>query len=222
MLADLLADFIKEFTTFVKEKPQEATQYVRVRSILTKNEAYFYQLLLDIGYRHIVIVTKVRLADIFKVEGRQYSKGWRTHFNRIAMKHVDFLIIDQNGTPIVGIELDDSTHQRPDRQASDQFKDSIFRACQIPLERFSLHFNYTSQGIHARLKNLIPDYARRHLEPPPPPPQPPKPQKPPQAPIHRAKTLMEIQAEQISKNEAQSTPVFEKSYQEFLQKKYSP
>jgi len=57
-------------------------------------------------------MAKIRLADIFEVK-KWLDKGSRQGaFNRITAKHVDFLIVRQNdGAPILGIELDDSSHE---------------------------------------------------------------------------------------------------------------
>jgi len=51
----------------------------------------------------------------------------------------------------VGIELDDSSHQRPDRQARDQFVDGVFAAAQLPLLHIPVKRSYVTTEIAALL-----------------------------------------------------------------------
>ena len=44
---------------------------------------------------------------------------------KIQSKHVDFVLSDQNMNIVAILELDDSSHNRPDRQARDAFVDQI-------------------------------------------------------------------------------------------------
>ena len=62
----------------------------------------------------VAMCAKVRLADVFFVAGPNENAAAR---NRIAAKHVDFLLCDPaTMRPLAGIELDDASHARPDRQ----------------------------------------------------------------------------------------------------------
>jgi len=72
----------------------------------------------SMGMPEYRIMAKVRLADIFGVKKGQ---SWQAAFNRINAKHVDFLLVRQSdGAPILGIELDDSSHNEPDRMDRDK------------------------------------------------------------------------------------------------------
>lgn len=79
---------------------------------------------------------QVRLADIVDVESADRS-AWRSAFNRIACKSVDFVVMDLlTGTPIMVIELDDRSHSRSDRRERDALVDRVLREASIPLVRF--------------------------------------------------------------------------------------
>jgi hypothetical protein len=68
---------------------------------------------------------KVSLDDMFYAQSgdRGANVGWR---NRIARKHVDYLLCDPGSMrPVLGIELDDASHERAAREARDQFVDQV-------------------------------------------------------------------------------------------------
>lgn len=50
---------------------------------------------------------------------------YRSYFNKVQAKHVDFVLCDKKMVARIIIELDDSSHNRPDRQARDSFVDEI-------------------------------------------------------------------------------------------------
>jgi hypothetical protein len=73
---------------------------------------------------------KVSLADIFFVV--RPNENMRA-YNKINRKHVDFLMCDtKKMAPLFGIELDDSSHKRPDRVDRDEFVEHTFDAAGLP------------------------------------------------------------------------------------------
>lgn len=79
---------------------------------------------------------QVRLADIVNVQSVDRA-AWRSAFNRIASKSVDFVVMDlRNGIPIMVIELDDRSHSRPERRDRDTLVNDVLRQASIPLVRF--------------------------------------------------------------------------------------
>lgn len=81
------------------------------------------------------MLTKVRLADIFNVSTylKETKQDYR-YFNKIAQKHVDFLICTADTlTPLIGIELNDSSHHSFHRAERDREVETIFRYAQLPL-----------------------------------------------------------------------------------------
>ncbi len=118
------------------------------------NERKFYEAILnDIGDEFRVFA-KVRLADIIWLTNEPKDK-WR-HLKRVLSSHIDFVICDvQQQIPLVAIELDDSTHNRFDRQESDKFKDSLFAHVQMPLERFPVKDTYQPGEIGKRIRDAI-------------------------------------------------------------------
>ena len=108
--------------------------YEKVDSLMTKSELAFYRTLQDslADDPELILFSKVRMADIIRVI--KGSDNWRGHFNRIQAKHVDFLICDSDTVePLLIIELDDISHDRPDRMERDRFVDTAMDAAEMPI-----------------------------------------------------------------------------------------
>jgi len=118
----------------------------RVRDdFLSPAELLFYTALKAGVGASAVICPKVNLGDVFFVARPNENQGARA---RISQKHVDFLLCDvATMKPVCGIELDDSSHNRADRQARDELVNSVFAAAGIPLERFPVRQSYTPQEL---------------------------------------------------------------------------
>lgn len=97
-------------------------------NILTKNESDNYKKLkIAADKKGYIICPKVRLADIVKPRN---DPQYMSRFGKIKSKHVDFVIYDENMRHLKAvIELDDSSHDRKDRQERDEFVDFILRDC---------------------------------------------------------------------------------------------
>ena len=95
--------------------------------LLTKNEWYAHKRLKEIAdAKGYIICPKVRLLDI--VEPRKGEKDWKSLFYKIQAKHVDFVICDSGMKIKAIIELDDTTHDKKDRQERDTFVDEVLRS----------------------------------------------------------------------------------------------
>lgn len=123
--------------------------YVRRRFFFTENERKFFRLLKGEAKEAYSVLAKVRIADLVDVKGLS-GKDWWTAFSQIAQKHVDFVLVDRRTLePVMVIELDDPTHNRPDRAERDRFVQHLFVDTGIPLVRFTL--DYDSRSIREAL-----------------------------------------------------------------------
>jgi predicted RNA-binding Zn-ribbon protein involved in translation (DUF1610 family) len=129
--------------------------YFMKESIATRAELKFYRILRDeVGARGVVLA-KIRLADIFTVASDDYGEQ-RTFRNKIDRNHVDFLICDQTTLrPILGVELDDQSHQRQDRKDRDYFVDEVFAAAYLPLVRFPVRSEYDRELIASTVQSYL-------------------------------------------------------------------
>lgn len=123
-----------------KELPYKARD-----DFLSPAELSFYKVLSSTLGTRFTVQSKVRLADIFFVARPEKNI---TYFNRISQRHLDFLICDSmTMKPLMGIELDDSSHQRNSRQRRDEFVDNVFWAADLPLVRFPVRREYNTREI---------------------------------------------------------------------------
>jgi len=120
---------------------------------LSPAEFGFYKVLSSAIPSDIAILAKTRLADIVKVDRTitPYSSEARLYFNKVVQKHVDFLICQADTLkPLAGIELDDTSHQEPERVSRDELVDNVFEAANLPLVRIQVQEKY-DQGEITRL-----------------------------------------------------------------------
>lgn len=116
---------------------------------LSAAEISFYHILLSAVGDRLTVCPKVNLGDVFFVSHPDRN---RAAWNRISRKHIDFLLCDARSMrPRVGIELDDSSHAREDRQARDAFVQQVFEASSLPLLRFPAQHAYNISEVSLRL-----------------------------------------------------------------------
>lgn len=111
--------------------PKQGFPYGLRDEFLSLSEVSFYHVLKGIVGEDRTLITKVRLGDLFFVRQPHKNQAAR---NQIDRKHVDFVICDaKTMQPLLGIELDDTSHQRKDRQERDDFVDQVFAAAGLPM-----------------------------------------------------------------------------------------
>lgn len=100
--------------------------YKLTQRIFSEKEGYFYRDVRPIADKlGLIVFTKMRVADLLYIpKGTENEKAW---FNRIKAKHIDFILVDRDYHIRLLVEVDDPTHNRPDRQARDQEVDEMFR-----------------------------------------------------------------------------------------------
>jgi very-short-patch-repair endonuclease len=125
-----------------------------VQTLLTAAEQKFYEALDAAIDGRLVILSKVRVADLLIVTSNNGSARYRV-FRSIACKHVDFVLAEAaNLEPIAAIELDDSSHQRADRRLRDQLLDELFEKADFPLLRFRTAAAYSPRLIEQRVEEV--------------------------------------------------------------------
>ena len=137
------------------ERPKETVRLpYRLRDdFLSPAELSYYRVLSTAVAGRAVVLTKVRLADLFFVPHSEGSVSFR---NRIAQKHVDFLVCDRETMrPRVGVELDDRSHERSRRQERDGFVDEVFRVAGLPLIHVPARSGYSVAELSAGLTQYL-------------------------------------------------------------------
>ncbi len=131
----------------------EKLPYTKQDYFFTKAERSFYGALKQAIAGRFEIFGKVRLADVIGV-----AKGtpeWQRHFNRINQKHVDFLLCEPKFVaPVLVIELDDSSHNRPKGQERDKFVDRALHDAGLQVLRVPAKAGYDPAELRAEIDRL--------------------------------------------------------------------
>lgn len=144
---------------FGRQDPNDVpapSPFARRSNFFSAAERSFYEILCRVTPAHTVFA-KVRLADLVRVQasGREF---WQ-RFNSISAKHVDFVVCDEKLAPVVAIELDDSSHDQPERLSRDQFVDSVLESAALPIVHVCAKRGYMVDEIrqllapHLRMKS---------------------------------------------------------------------
>jgi very-short-patch-repair endonuclease len=135
--------------------------YEKRASLLTQSELAFYKALSQAVNGQWSIHAMVRLADLIQV--RPKTPKFQSWQNRIHAKHVDFLLCDQGSMEAkLAVELDDTTHQRPDRQERDQFVDQALADAGLPLLRIDVGESYDPAALRKSIdERLTPERHRK-------------------------------------------------------------
>lgn len=128
-----------------------ALPYVRRERLVTKSELKFYRALKSCVQDDWAIFAMVRIADLIRVE--KGAKNMRSWLNRILSKHIDFVLCDPSTlTPVLAIELDDASHNRPERQERDRFVNEAFKSAGLPLLRIDVQTTYEIKNLRDKIE----------------------------------------------------------------------
>lgn len=123
------------------------TYTYKAAPILTKGERAFADAIeqcLPPGAR---LLAKVRLADLLNPA----SARDRAAFLKISQKHVDFVITDRQWNVIAAVELNDKTHDAPNRKTRDAFLKAASEGAGLRLHFVTARATYDT----AELQSLV-------------------------------------------------------------------
>jgi hypothetical protein len=161
-----LSVILSFFKRSQKDTTSKALPYRLRDDFLSPAEFSFYKVLSSLADPRFTIQTKVRLADIFFVARPNENIAF---YNRIANKHLDFLVCDSvTMKPLFGVELDDSSHKQNNRQERDEFVDSVFKVAGLALLHFPVQREYNSREIAAQIAPLLKEKVGLSAPPPQP------------------------------------------------------
>jgi hypothetical protein len=135
-------------------RPSSKPPYQQREDFLSAAELNFFRALEKAVDGDFYIFPKVRIGDLLCViEGTENARGW---FARIAQKHVDFVLAEREKVvPVLAVELDDSSHERADRQARDEFVDSALGAAGLPILRVKVLQEYPVKELAAAIRERV-------------------------------------------------------------------
>jgi ssDNA-binding Zn-finger/Zn-ribbon topoisomerase 1 len=163
---DKVIDFISDL---LFEKDETSTKieypYHQVDEFISHAELNFFFNLKSVVGDSAHIFSKVKLSDLFYAKTGDYGKN-RSYTNKIDRKHVDFLLCDPKTLkPILGIELDDKSHQRTDRQERDDFVNHVFEAAKLPLMHVSVQRSYSQSELKSKVSAYLSGNQIRNEQP---------------------------------------------------------
>lgn len=136
-----------------KIKP-ENLPYRKKDYLLTPAERSFYEVLQRVAGDGMQVFAKVRLADlVWLPKGTQNRQA---HLNRVLSKHVDFVLCNRETvSPVLAIELDDSSHNMSHRQSRDTLVNEILHAANLPILRIPAKRSYTPNELSELIHRVI-------------------------------------------------------------------
>lgn len=141
--------------------PQKAARhavYDPQSYLFTKSEWSFACVLRKAIRHDWLLMGKVRIADILAVRKRKTMKEgeWMRAFARISQKHIDYVLVDPaSGRIVCCIELDDPSHERPERVKRDIFVNSAFQEAGVPLLRIPTAPHYDVKKLRRQIREAV-------------------------------------------------------------------
>lgn len=128
--------------------------YERKRYLLTIPEKSFFDLLSGAVSDDIYICPQVCFGGVLNVTAT--AREYQSHWNRVQAKRIDFLLCDKRTlTPLVAVELDDSSHDSPNRIERDNFVDEACASAGLAILHFRVRKYFDRQEIGRILQSTI-------------------------------------------------------------------
>jgi len=126
-----------------------------VKRPLTSPEQVLYHRLLKALPDHIVLA-QVQLSRFLGVRNGEGFHRWNNRINRLS---VDFLVCGKDATVLAAIELDDSTHAKPQRVATDARKNKALTDAGVRIIRWNVKAMPDAAAIQAAVPPPTPKAA---------------------------------------------------------------
>ena len=131
-----------------KVKPKY--RYQKKNFFMSKAEHECYKALIKALGDRFCIFAQVHLSTI--VDHKIKGQSWKGAFSHINRKSVDFVLCEKEYiSPILAIELDDSSHERPDRQKRDCEVERILDDAGVSLLRIKNHGRFDPEVLNEKV-----------------------------------------------------------------------
>jgi hypothetical protein len=136
--------------------------YRLVGQLLTANERVFYAALRQALPAGMVIMVQVALNRVVEVRNPWRGDIWRdSRWNRIAQKSLDFVVMRSGDSrPVVAIELDDASHERPERRRRDELLDAVLASAGLAIIHQPVLPVYDIDSLRMRLLGYVEEIQR--------------------------------------------------------------
>lgn len=145
---------LSEYTKSTPTQEKVQYQYKQKQYLMTYVENKCYHAIVQAVQDKYFVFPQVHLSAIIdhKVEGQ----NWKNAFRHINQKSVDFVLCDKHYiSPKLAIELDDKTHERPDRIDRDGEVERVLQQAGLPLLRLENGNGFNSTEIAQKIEALL-------------------------------------------------------------------
>lgn len=151
----IAASFFRDSFNFdVERKEKKKYEYKRKNFFLTRAEHECYDALIAAVGQDYYIFAQVHLSTI--VDNKVVGQNWRAAFRHIDEKSVDFVLCDKTYiSPKLAIELDDRTHERPERKERDIEVERILKDAGLPLLRLDNRNRFNPAELSQKIKEMV-------------------------------------------------------------------
>jgi len=133
---------------------QRKYQYKKRNFFMTRAEHECYDALISAVGDEYLIFAQVHLPTL--VDNKVVGQNWRGALRHISEKSVDFVLCDKAYiSPKLAIELDDKTHERPERQSRDREVERILQDAGVPLLRLENHGRFNPSELAQKIKEVL-------------------------------------------------------------------
>jgi len=134
----------------------KAFPYEAQRFLFTPAERSFYGVLQSAVSDRYVVFGKVRMGDVLKVLPRLGTKNAIIARSKIQQKHLDFVLCKKDTLEVVCcIELNDRSHERPDRVKRDNFVRAAFKQANVVLVEFQVRSTYNRDVVLEQILSAV-------------------------------------------------------------------
>lgn len=129
------------------------------KTLLNSNERAYYKALKRVIGGRSLIFPKVCLSQILDAPGQ--DPGFRSHWQRVQRRGVDFLVCDSTLTPMLAIKLDPNARRR--RKGKEDVLDDALDAAGLPLLRVRPAEHYDLEEVTYKIRFALANYGTESL-----------------------------------------------------------
>jgi len=163
LLAGIAALVLKIFARRLFEKLRadrgSEFRYVSVKHVASRPERVLYERL-RAALPDLVVLAQVQLSRVITPVSQGHAP-----LNKIIRKSLDFVICDPSFAPLIAIEVNDRSHEAPDRIAADADKAAALRSAGIPLVKWEARKLPNVDEIRATVSDLMAAKKTGKIEP---------------------------------------------------------
>lgn len=146
----LVIYFFNGKTSVSLQQKEKELPFKKKDFLLNTPERIFFEELQKIIPNNYIVLPQIVLSSIVRVVSGQ-REFW-SYQNKINRKTIDFVIFEkQYLKPVIAIEYDGKTHNKPDRQERDLFVNQVLNSAGIKI----VHIRHQNNINFDEIKNMI-------------------------------------------------------------------